>query len=425
MFDKIVNRLSLHQRGAFIANVSWLALSEAAAKVSRLATIFALAAVFAPAEYGMVMLALAFHDIVRVLMRCGSGPQIVRCTDGELATNLRHGSVLQWCVCLGLVCLQVAMAYASLWIYASQAVFTILLLTAPVFAVYPLVSLRVFMIVRSNNMKTISLVSGTCVLVENLSTALLAIMGLDIYAVIAGKYLFMLCWIGLLIRYPAPVLEGQVTLKGLTELAGVSAKLVTTELLKTLRQHADLLIAGRLLAPEAFGLYSFAKSAGWGISQSLCNAFNNALYPHLCQVHRDGDNPRHIRRLCLMVAAISGLFLVQAASTFVYIPLLFSDTWATTTSTSAMLCVAIVFVFLLDCFCAWVRSVGDYSSEMMIRAVTLALFLACIASVLPDTPFVFACTVALAGAASLAAVALVRYLRGSLQIRSVSQSGER
>lgn len=59
-------------------NTSWLLGVEFLAKVSRLITLLVAAYFLLPAEYGIAMLALACHDIIRALMRSGAGSQVIQ-----------------------------------------------------------------------------------------------------------------------------------------------------------------------------------------------------------------------------------------------------------------------------------------------------------------------------------------------------------
>jgi PST family polysaccharide transporter len=69
-------------------NTSWLMATEIAAKVSRLLVILALAASLGVVEYGTVMLALACHEIFKLILRSGAGAQIIQCSKNSCLHTL-------------------------------------------------------------------------------------------------------------------------------------------------------------------------------------------------------------------------------------------------------------------------------------------------------------------------------------------------
>jgi PST family polysaccharide transporter len=296
-----------------LKNTSWLLATEIAAKVSRLLVILVLAASLGVVEYGTVMLALACHEIFKLILRSGAGAQIIQCSEKQLPQCARNGALLQWLACIFLASTQAGLASPIAGFYDNPSLTPLISLMAVVYLLYPLVSIKVFLVQRQGNMQFYSIRNANCIIAENISIALFAVLDCGIMSVVYGKWGFALLWLSLF--YSAPVQNFGVGFQRSIFLKSTktSGQLLSTELVRALRMKSDMLIGARLLSPELFGLNSFAKSAGVGLSQSINNAFNTALYPYLCNKHRSGQLNKHIPMVYLITCSV-GLMAVHATS---------------------------------------------------------------------------------------------------------------
>jgi O-antigen/teichoic acid export membrane protein len=348
-------------------NTTWLLLTEVAAKISRILVILALAAHLSAIEYGTVMLALACHEVLRLILRSGAGTQIIQCSEDKLKQYAKNGAILQWLVCLSLAGIQTVLAKPVGIFYNNPEVTQLLVAMASVYLLYPLVSIKVFLIHRASNMRFYSIRNASCILAENLTIAIFTIFDFGIMSIVYGKWVFGLLWVCLF--YFAPVKHFGVgfQLSTFLLLCRTSGQLLLTELARALRMQLDMLIGARLLSPEMFGLYSFAKSAGVGLSQSLNNAFNSALYPYLCDKHRQGQLSQYIRWIYLVTTAVALLFLLQAVAVPFYVPLLFDQQWQQQYLVISLLCLAALSGLYVDTHCNILRSQGAYQYELYAR----------------------------------------------------------
>ena len=92
-----------------VKNAGWLLSVEGVAKISRVVTILCMAALLTPVDYGIVILAVAFHDLFRMLMRSGTGNQVIQCQESDLPAFARNAAALQWAFCIGIAALQPGM----------------------------------------------------------------------------------------------------------------------------------------------------------------------------------------------------------------------------------------------------------------------------------------------------------------------------
>jgi PST family polysaccharide transporter len=354
-----------------INNISWLLLTEVAAKISRIAVIFTLAAHLIAIEYGTVMLALACHEIFKLVLRSGAGAQIIQCSDALLPSYAKNGALIQWLVCLILACSQAGLALPIAHFYGNPELFKLLALMAIVYLFYPIVSVKVFLLQRANNMRFYSIRNALCIFTENISIAVFAILDCGIFSVVYGKWVFVTLWVALFYVSPVQHFGLGFQAKVFGKLCKTSGQLVSTELVRALRMQLDMLIGARLLSPEMFGLYSFAKSAGVGLSQSINNAFSAAIYPYLCDKYRQKKMTKTIPLVYMITSSIGAVFLLQAIMVPVYLPLLFSQEWQQDHLVVILLCIAAIPAIYIDTLCNLFRAQAAYKKELYVRLFCL------------------------------------------------------
>ncbi len=372
--------------GLLIRNTSWLLGTEVSARFSRIVTIVAMAANLNSVEYGTAMLALAFHDVMRLILKCGAGAQIVQCSQQELADFAGNGGTIQWLICTGLAICQFSIAPLIGGFYDNVEITRLIQWMAPIYLLYPLTSINVFMVQRENKMRFLSLSNGSCIIAENLSTALLLALGFGLNAIVIGKLISALLWVTCFAFAPVKRFRLAFNTSILKHLFHTSGKLFGTEISKSFRLHADLFIAGKLLAPELFGIYSFAKSAGIGLSQSLNNAYNNALFPYICRLNRSGELDAATPKLTKLTGLVSVVFICQAMAAPIYVPLLFGNNWNMAIQTVSILCLAASMNLLFDTYCNFCRAAARYQEEFIKRCTVSVIGITIIVLLQPSTP---------------------------------------
>lgn len=377
-----------------IQNVSWLLSVEIVAKLSRLVTIVTMAAFLLPAEYGIAILSVTIHDTLRMLMRSGSGSQVVQCQQSELKLFAQNAACLQWLLCGCIAVLQFAIAPWLSSLYQAPQLAELLQIMAFSYLFYPFVSVNVYLLQRANNMRYFSLCNGSCIIIENLSIAVLLWLDAGIYAVAISKLIFAGLWFGLFCRVPVERFGLGFDLSTFVHLFKTSSQLLGTELAKAGRAHSDVFIAGKVLNPEMFGLYSFAKQAGVGVSQSLTHAFNSALFPYLSELNRQksqGLQRQKTKKLILgLMAGLSGIFVIQSVLVPIYVPILFKEVWYQAIPAISLLCLSVIANLWLDTLCCYVRALGRYQLELNMRLANLVLVVAALILVPVSTPIAFA-----------------------------------
>ncbi|MFQ3218962.1 MAG: O-antigen/teichoic acid export membrane protein [Paraglaciecola sp.] len=391
-----------------LSNISWLLGSEIAAKLSRIFVIFILAAQLGAIEYGTIMLALACHEVLKLVLRSGAGSQIVQCSDKQLPEFVRNGAVLQWLICLSLAGFQTALAYPIGIFYDNAQLTELLILMAVAYTLYPLVSVKVFLLHRAGKMRYYSICNALCILAENISIGVFALCDFGIMSVVYGKWVFVVLWVSLFYFAPVQHYGFGFNKPVFLSLIKSSGQLLSTELVRALRLQLDVLIGARLLSPELFGIYSFAKSAGVGLSQSLNNAFNSGLYPYLCDKHRQKTLPNFTLRIYAFTSLIAFTFVLQAIAVPFYVPILFEQQWQQSYSTVAFLCCAALPAIFIDTHCNFLRAKAEYQDEMYVRLFCLLISAIGLFLFHAKTPVEFALSVLLMSGVCLLALLIQR-----------------
>ncbi len=394
-----------------ISNAAWLLSAEFIAKLSRIFTIVVLAAQLSPISYGTAMLALAFHDVFALLLRAGVGSQLINCQSDQLSSFAKNGLIIQWIICLTIALGEWGTAdYFSL-LYDNEDVATLLKILALIYLFYPWVSIKIFLLQRENKMRWFSIRSGVCIIVENVTIAVSALLGADIYSVAIGKIAFSLLWLLLFSISPVKSYGIDFDFAIVVKMLRTSAKLFNTEFLRGIRLHADTFIAGKLLTPELFGFYTFAKNAGVGLSQSISIVYISALYPYLCKLERAGQLAKKYKLVYLTSLFISLLFVLQALLVPIYVPILFDEKWSSVVPIITILCLAALPNLIIDVVCCFNRTTGNYNNETFIRLICLFIALTTMLVFSPDKPMEFAMVIFLSSLFCLLPIYLLNSIK--------------
>lgn len=333
-----------------LRNTSWMLLSEMIAKVSRLLTIITLAAFLSPEQYGVAALALLWHEAFRVFSRAGAGAKVIQCAQPELEATASAAWLQQCLVCVAIVALQFSLA-PLLADYYQQAILSDLLrLSAVSHLFYLAVSRRVFLLQRAGRMQAFGLAQAFSVTTDNLGICLFLIAGFGLQAIAYAKILAALAWLIIFMNIPVASLKFVFDVAIFNRLWGFSFKVFSSELLKLIRFQLDILLAASLLTPEMLGIYSFAKNAGVGLSQSLSNAYIVSLLPYLADRFREHALSDGVTMALKCASGLALIFVAQALVAPLYISWFFADHWQESAFIVSLLCIVAIPGLFLDVF---------------------------------------------------------------------------
>lgn len=381
---------SKHSLKLLLRNTSWLVGAEVVAKATRLLSIMAMAAFLVPVEYGAAMLALSIHEVIRLLLRSGTGAQIIRAKDCDLPDYLSNGLCIQWLLCIALCVVQLITAYATQWLFPEHDITTLVALMAFTYLVFPIVSTRAFLVQRDNRMALFSMISSCCIILENTTIAIALYFDAGLLSIVYAKWAFALLWLGAFSL--VDTLPHKIGFKRDTffYLLGSSTQLAAAEGLRSLRMNMDIFIGARLLSPELFGLYSFAKSAGIGLAMSISQAYITALYPYVCQQQKNAQTGNLNQKIMWVTAAVSAIFVCQSVLVPVYVPFLFSADWQASFTTTSLLCLIAITTVWSDTYSAMLRSKGLFKLETQQCAFCLIVSIIGVLAIAPQQPDTFA-----------------------------------
>jgi len=345
-------------KNQFTKSLSWLGLSEAGIRVTRLLTAVVLARVLDPITFGLAALVLTINELVHVFNRNGIGAKIIQCDERELEQTLNTAYRLGFLICGGLFLLQCGLAYPLAAAYQTPELVPMLQVLAIVYLMMPFGLIQSALVRRREEMSTVALINGVQVGTDNLLTALLALLGFGAWAIVLPKLLVAPIWVfgyrrAVAWRPTGPALK----FDGAAEIINFGKFFLCIELLKTARLNLDNLIIARFLGVEALGLYYFARNAGLGFSLTLINAMTAALLPNLCAV---SSNPQQLReRFVHNLKRISmigiPLISLQAILAPIYVPLVFGLQWNDA-----------IPILMLLCASAVLRPLGESASVLLL-----------------------------------------------------------
>ena len=344
--------------GKFAGNFAWLLGSEGLVRITRLGTAIVLARSLGAAELGIAALAIASHELLRVLAQNGFGLRLIRQDDADVDALSNTLYVLNWVWSAVLFLVQcIAAAYLSRY-FDIPDLLPMLLSLAVVYLAMPLGLTQMYRVQREQRLKHTAWIDSTQIMIDNVLTAILAVAGFGAWSIVLPKILVVPVWVvgyRLVERWRFDIRRGFAPLStAFSETRGV----LTSEIARSLRAQMDIFIIGRFLGTEALGLYYFARNAGLGISLALLQAASHAMLPQLGEIGRRfgiGEELRteSLRILRLLLLITVPIIAAQALLAPAYVTPVFGQQWA-----------AAVPVLMLLCLSAVPRIVGDSITQL-------------------------------------------------------------
>lgn len=366
----------------FLKSLSWLATGELMVRVSRLLTTLILARYLSLQDYGLAALAVASAEVVRILAANGVGNLILKAEQAKL--HIVTQTVFWLNLMIGIIMFGLQFFAAPFIAELYQAPILESLLRALSFShlIYPFAMVQFNLLQRDSRMKEAGLIMGATVTLDNILCAVLALSGFGVWSVIWPKLFAAALWVVVINRRVHWLPRMQFCWNELKQARRYSGGVLMAECLKNGRNQFDMFILGRLLPPDIFGLYAFARNAGLGISLSLTNGFNTALLPKLCDARRAGEQlgKSYFASLTTAMKFIAPLILCQALLAPVYVPLLFGEQWAPASALIVALCLSAIPRMVFESASMYFRAADQLRSENQVALVFTALFCAVIAA---------------------------------------------
>jgi PST family polysaccharide transporter len=347
----------------FVRNVGWMGVGEVGIRLSRLVATVLLARLLTAEDYGLAAIVLMSTEFVRVFTRNGIGDKLVQADAEDVDGLCQTAWCLNWLIGIGLFLTQFAGAFVVANFYANSRLILPVILVGGTYLIYPLAMVQTALVRRQNRLRIFSLTNLAQVVADNILTAILALMGFGMWAIVLPKLLVAPVWVGMMLHYEAWRPRPLFTLEHWRRILGFGSRILGVELLNTFRENVDYLLIGRFIGMQALGVYYFAFNAGLGLSLSVINALGISLYSDLCDVRADPAQLRQRfgRNLLTIAKVIVPLVALQASLAPLYVPLVFGQKWVVAGA---------VPILVLICVSALPRPFANASS-MLFRAVGL------------------------------------------------------
>ncbi|KIC36978.1 oligosaccharide flippase family protein [Leisingera sp. ANG-M7] len=353
---------------SFAKNLLAYGASEAAAKVSRLLVVVAVARTLDLDQIGIAAAALAAADIVKSLTENGVIQKIIAAPQAQLQQTCATAHRIFWVWCVGLFLLQ---SLAGLVLFASGGsamLLALVLLLAGEYLFMPAGLVQAGLAMRAGKLRQTAAISGTQIVASNLLSVLLALIWPSALVLVLPRLLTAPFWLIAMRRLhpwnPDPS-QGYAPLR---PFLAYGWAVLGVELVKALRLQADKVIVGALMGAETLGLYFMAFNAGLSLSNSFTVAFSTVLFPHLCA---SADKLQALRQSVLLaIGIIAPAVIAQSLLAPLYVPVLFGAGWAGIEGVVSILCLVAIPTTLWSAAAGWLRANGKPGQEFRVTLAT-------------------------------------------------------
>lgn len=341
----MINKLKKSLSNVYLRNVGWMAGAEIVNRIIRLSSTVIVARMFSPQDYGLMAIIYTIFDFVNVfIMKGGIGSKIIQADEQDVKAICNTAYWLNWITCGLLFVIQCIIAFL-IPIFSQNNQLTIpIFLIAFTYLTYPLYITHFTLIERENKFKLAAICNVTISLITNILTAIFALLGMGVWAIIWAIIIAAPFWIILTWKFHPWRPPLHFTLEKWREVLGFGSNLLINDLLNRLRANVDYLIVGKYLGIEALGLYYFAFNAGSGITISILNTFMSPLYPYICAVKGDywQFRQRYFSSLKKVSLILMPMILLQASLAPIYVPIVFGEKWIPAIPILILICLSVI-----------------------------------------------------------------------------------
>ncbi|MBU7583567.1 MAG: lipopolysaccharide biosynthesis protein [Nostoc sp. TH1S01] len=313
----------------FIRNIGWMGAAELVIRVFRLVTTVILARFLSPEDYGLAAIVLMTYEFIRVFTRNGIADKIIQADASEVEDLCRTAYGLNWLIAGVLLIVQCLASLAIAKFYNNSQLILPICLIAITYLIYPLGMVQTALIRRENRLNILALITSVQVSTDNVLTAILALSGMGMWAIVLPKFLVAPIWIILAFKYhPWRMTQSLSFAKG-RQITSFGSRVLGIELLSIFRENVDYLLIGRFVGVQALGVYYFAFNAGLGLSLSVINAIRVSLFSDLCDLNSQASlfAQRYMQSLRKIAVIIVPLVIFQSSLAPFYVPLVFGNQW--------------------------------------------------------------------------------------------------
>ncbi|MCA0044214.1 oligosaccharide flippase family protein [Celeribacter litoreus] len=356
--------------------------SEAATKLSRLGVVVVVARSLDLAEVGIAAAALATGDLLKSLTENGVTQRIVVASDDDLDAVCHRAHQLNWLWCGGLFALQAVLA-AALWLgFGKTFLALMILILGAEYLFMPGGLVQCGLALRQGKLSRTAAIAGTQSVSANVLSMVLAVLWPTPLALVLPRLLTAPIWLVMMRRLAPWRRRAAAARAPIASFLRYGGPVLGTEVIRTMRLHADKLLVGALLGPELLGAYFMAFNAGLSLASSFSTAFAAVLFPHLCASEDRGGALGQGMRLSL--GLITPVVILQSLLAPWYVPLLLGPQHNALAEPVAILCLVAIPSMLWTATAGWMRATQATLRELR---GTLVVTFALLASTLICAPY--------------------------------------
>lgn len=363
-------------------NIGWYVLADGAARVARLVATVLLARMLTPVELGVAAIAITCFELIRVVANNGVGQMVIRARPEELDATCNTARAANWIICGTCAAAHIVVGAAIAYFTGRPELFWMIACLSGVYLMMLPGLVPVYLILRRAGVREVAVVGLVQSLADSLLTAILAFMGWGAWSIILPRLITVPVWVVAVRLQQSWVRNRAAGRIPLTDMIRFALPVIGSEMLTAARINIDKILVWSILGVEALGIYFFAFNAGIGLSLSLTSALTYSLYPELAKLA--GEPRRMLKRfdaaLWRTALPIAGIIALQAALTFVYVPLVFGARWEHAVGLVALLCLSATTKPFFDAAGQLLRAGGlpmyEMAASTLFTCVTLVIFAA-------------------------------------------------
>ena len=345
-------------------NLLWLASAQFSGRIVRLGASVITARLLTPEIFGQVAITLTLFELICTPTRRITSAALIRMNDADFTDNLASANVINFSACIIAFLLMSLISFPLAYYYQDTQLILPILFVASSYLLLPFGMLYATVNLRNNNMRKVASANLWQTVGDGILTAILALSGFGLWAIIIPKVVMVFVWIYLHKNgNPLPIFTQKTSLQNIKSLLNFSLPVSSSDLINTLRQSIDYLVIGYFMGVEALGVYFFAYNVSLGISLGLVQSFGTAFYSHLCTNESNESNnqasaQQKFRNSVLAITAITApIIILQTTLAPLYVPFVYGQQWLSTDAIS-------VFIFL--CLSGLVRPMAEAASQLLL-----------------------------------------------------------
>ena len=355
--QQIIRVIEKKLSNQFARNLGWLGMAEISYRLLRLGLVVIIARFLTPRDYGLGAIILMTREFAITFSNIGIGAKIIQAEEEELEVLCNSAYWLNWLVFTSMFVLQCLIAFPISWVRHTPELLLPIGVSGLVYLVWPIAGIQKTLIQRENRFKIIAMTDTLQYSLSTILCAVLAFLGMGVWAFALPPILAAPIEFVIYSRNHSWRPTQKYTTKYWNEIWNFGRNILGVGLLKTLRNNLDYLILFMYVSDEELGMYFFGFNAGLGISLSIINAINSAIFPHLCAARREASDfkERYFNSLRTISFIIIPFVLLQSSLATFYVPIVFGQKW-----------IPAIPIVILVCLSAIPRPFADAATQLLV-----------------------------------------------------------